>query len=171
MDEDELVQDDNENDPPTLKVTDRRKFAADGTPLESGSVEGEDTQPKATTLKPEELKQPETESTTDTRAQEEPEPPTDTPERNIAQLPRDFSAFLEGMYFEAMLYLGAIPDPRTGEMVEDLELAEYKIDLLGMLQSKTEGNLDADEKERVEAVLYQLRMIYLEKTKSIKPLG
>jgi hypothetical protein len=56
-------------------------------------------------------------------------------------------------------------------MVEDLELAEYKIDLLGMLQSKTEGNLDADEKERVEAVLYQLRMIYLEKTKSIKPLG
>ena len=71
------------------------------------------------------------------------------------------------MYLEAMLYLGAIPDPRTGEMLEDLELAEYKIDLLGMLQSKTEGNLDADEKERVVAVLYQLRMIYLEKTKSI----
>ncbi len=45
MDEDELVQNDNENDPPTLKVTDRRKFAADGTPLESGSVEGEDTKP------------------------------------------------------------------------------------------------------------------------------
>ena len=135
--------------------------------MESGSVEGEDTKPKAETLKPEELKQPETESTTDTSAQEEPEPPTDTPERNIAQLPRDFSAFLEGMYLEAMLYLGAIPDPRTGEMIEDLELAEYKIDLLGMLQSKTEGNLDADEKERVVAVLYQLRMIYLEKTKSI----
>ena len=167
MDEDELVQNDNDNDPPTLKVTDRRKFAADGTPLESGSVEGKDTKPKAETLKPEELKQPETESTTDTSAQEEPAPPTDTPERNIAQLPRDFSAFLEGMYLEAMLYLGAIPDPRTGEMIEDLELAEYKIDLLGMLQSKTEGNLDADEKERVVAVLYQLRMIYLEKTKSI----
>jgi hypothetical protein len=37
-----------------------------------------------------------------------------------------------------------------------------------MLQSKTEGNLDSEEKDRVEAVLYQLRMIYLEKTKSIQ---
>ena len=119
------------------------------------------------TLNSEELKQPETESTTDTAAQEAPEAPTDTPERNIAQLPRDFSAFLEGMFLEAMLYLGAIPDPRTGETIEDLELAEYKIDLLGMLQSKTEGNLDTEEKERIEAILYQLRMIYLEKTKSI----
>ena len=72
------------------------------------------------------------------------------------------------MYLEAMLYLGAIPDPRTGETIEDLELAKYKIDLLGMLQSKTEGNLDSEEKDRGEAVLYQLRMIYLEKTKSIQ---
>jgi hypothetical protein len=167
MDEDELVQNDNDNDAPTLKITDRRKFAADGTPLESDSVEGEDTKPEVETLNSEELKQPETESTTDTAAQEAPEAPTDTPERNIAQLPRDFSAFLEGMFLEAMLYLGAIPDPRTGETIEDLELAEYKIDLLGMLQSKTEGNLDTEEKERIEAILYQLRMIYLEKTKSI----
>ncbi|SVB70703.1 uncharacterized protein METZ01_LOCUS223557, partial [marine metagenome] len=41
MDEDELFQSDNENDPPTIKVTDRRKFASDGTPLESGSVTNE----------------------------------------------------------------------------------------------------------------------------------
>ena len=168
MNEDELFQNDNENDPPTIKVTDRRKFASDGTPLESGSVTNEGSKPKTAPLKSEEAKQTETKPTTDTGAQEASEPSSDTPERNIAHLPRDFSAFLEGMYLEAMLYLGAIPDPRTGETIEDLELAKYKIDLLGMLRSKTEGNLDSEEKDRVEAVLYQLRMLYLEKTKSIQ---
>ena len=70
--------------------------------------------------KPEEANQTETKPPPDTGAQEASEPPSDTPERNIAHLPRDFSAFLEGMYLEAMLYLGAIPDPRTGETIEDL---------------------------------------------------
>ena len=73
------------------------------------------------------------------------------------------------MYLEAMLYMGAIADPRTGEIVEDPELAKYKIDLLTMLQQKTEGNLTADEKGRLDETLYQLRMLFLQKTKAAKP--
>ena len=91
-----------------------------------------------------------------------------TPEASIADLPRDFSAFVEGMYFEAMLYMGAIPDPRSGETIEDTELAKYKIDLLAMLQKKTDGNLTPEEKQQLEEVLYQLRMVYVQKTQAIK---
>ena len=90
------------------------------------------------------------------------------PQPSIADLPRDFAALVEGLYFEAMLYLGAIPDPRTGQAMDDPELAKYKIDLLSMLQAKTEGNLAPEEKQQLEEALYQLRMAYLQKTKVVK---
>ncbi|MCH7825666.1 MAG: DUF1844 domain-containing protein [Acidobacteria bacterium] len=95
-------------------------------------------------------------------------PRTATPQASIADLPRDFSAFVESMHLEAMLYLGAIPDPRSGETIEDTELAKYKIDLLGMLQEKTDGNLTPEEKQQLDEVLYQLRMVYLQKTQATK---
>jgi len=88
------------------------------------------------------------------------------PEPGFSQLPRDFTAFVESMYLEAMLYMGAIADPRTGETIEDVELAKYKIDLLIMLQEKTEGNLTTEEKQQFDDALYQLRMLYLQKTKT-----
>ena len=70
------------------------------------------------------------------------------------------------MYLEAMLYLGALPDPRSGEVMEDVELARYKIDLLAMIQEKTQGNLSDDEKQQLEKVLYQLRTVYVQKTQA-----
>jgi len=83
---------------------------------------------------------------------------------SIADLPRDFTAFIEGMYLESMLYLGALPDPRSGETAEDLDMAKYKIDLLGMIAEKTQGNLSDAEKQQLEEVLYQLRMFYVQRT-------
>lgn len=84
---------------------------------------------------------------------------------DINALPRDFTAFIEGMYLETMLYLGAMPDPRTGEPADDLDMAKYKIDLLGMLQEKTRGNLTDEEGQQLEEVLYQLRMFYVQTRK------
>ena len=166
MDNDKLFE--NNDETPPIKVTDHRKFAIDGTPLEPESVADDVAEP---TTEPE-IDVPISEATepdeTTPPSNADAELPIDMPERNIADLPRDFSAFVEGIYLEAMLYMGAIPDPRNGETVENIELAKYKIDLLVMLESKTAGNLTAEEKGQVESVLYQLRMIYLEKTKSIK---
>ncbi|MGD8328787.1 MAG: DUF1844 domain-containing protein [Acidobacteriota bacterium] len=85
------------------------------------------------------------------------------PAPSIADLPRDFTAFVEGMYLEAMLYLGALPDPRTGDTAEDLDMAKYKIDLLGMIQEKTRDNLTDDEAQQLEDVLYQLRMFFVQR--------
>ena len=98
----------------------------------------------------------------------EEEPRIAGTEPSIAQLPRDFGAFVESMYLEAMLYMGAIADPRTGQTIEDIDLAKYKIDVLIMLQEKTEGNLTDDEQRQLEEVLYQLRMLYLQKSKAAK---
>lgn len=83
-------------------------------------------------------------------------------------LPRDLSAFVESQYYEALLYLGAMPHPATGEVMEDLDMAQYKIDLLGMLEAKTEGNRTPEESKGLKDVLYQLRMLYLQKSKVAK---
>jgi len=197
MDDDKLFEEETER--PRFKVTDRRKFAADGTPLEPDlgtsptDADSESAEPPAgpeaesaapPTSADTESAPPATGddqgSTADPDTSDDPAPTSDgtipsaeapriaTPEGSIAELPRDFSAFVEGMYLEAMLHMGAIPDPRSGETIEDTELAKYKIDLLGMLQQKTEGNLTPEEKKQLDEVLYQLRMLYLQKTQAIK---
>jgi hypothetical protein len=87
---------------------------------------------------------------------------------SFADLPRDFSAFVESQYLEALIFLGAVPHPQTGETIEDPAFASYKIDLLAMLQEKTEGNLTEEEARLIEDVLYQLRMLYVQKTQGIQ---
>ena len=197
MDDDKLFEEETER--PRIKVTDRRKFAADGTPLQpDASTSPTDTDPEsadppadteAESAAP--LRTTDTESappatgddkgsTADADASYDAAPTSDgaipsdeapriaSPQGSIGELPRDFSAFIEGMYLEAMLYMGAIPDPRSGETIEDTELAKYKIDVLGMLQQKTDGNLTPEEKKQLDEVLYQVRMAYLQKTEEIK---
>lgn len=88
-----------------------------------------------------------------------------TGEQSASELPRDFASFVESQYYETLLFLGAMPHPATGQTVEDLDMARYKIDLLSMIQDKTEGNRTPEESQLLEDVLYQLRMGYLQKRK------
>jgi hypothetical protein len=196
MDDERLFDSDSEDDGerPRIKVTDRRQFDREGKPKSAAreeptvtaeaEVEGRGTKSEETagpTASPaadaEASAPPEGDAgaTRDAAGGESPgtaadqgSPRISAPIPSLADLPRDFSAFVEGMYLEAMLYLGAIADPRTGETIEDPELAKYKIDLLGMLQDKTEGNLDVEEKQQLEEALYQLRMIFLQKTQAMR---
>lgn len=84
---------------------------------------------------------------------------------SASELPRDFPSFIESQYYECLLFLGAMRHPATGQTVEDLDMARYKIDLLSMLQEKTEGNRTPEESQMLDDVLYQLRMAYLQKRK------
>jgi len=173
MDDDDRLNDSEER--PRIKVTDRRKFTADGTPRNSEPADAPTPAPLPTPA-PTPLPTPapatgnqETIAGTDSPPPVEPgtdEPGDAAPQSSVGDLPRDFSAFVEGMYLEAMLYLGALPDPRSGEVTEDVELARYKIDLLAMIQEKTQGNLSDDEKRQLEGVLYQLRTVYVQKTQA-----
>ena len=61
----------------------------------------------------------------------------------------------------ALYHLGEIADPVTGKTTKDLLLAKHTIDTLKMLQEKTAGNLDAEEKGLLENILYDLRLRYV----------
>ena len=59
------------------------------------------------------------------------------------------------------MHLGAIPDPNTGKTEKNLPLAKQTIDLLGVLREKTRNNLDSEEENLFDHLLYDLRMAYI----------
>ena len=64
----------------------------------------------------------------------------------------------------ALYHLGVVGDPETGAKAPapNLPLARQTIDTLEMLQEKTRGNLDAEEAQLLEGLLYELRMRFVE---------
>ncbi len=72
-----------------------------------------------------------------------------------------FSTFVASLSTAALYHLGEIADPATGESTKDLTLARHTIDTLKMLQEKTVGNLEEEEKGLLENILYDLRLRYV----------
>jgi hypothetical protein len=89
--------------------------------------------------------------------------PEDSGDR--ASLPRiDFASFALSLGTSALYHMGLVGDPETGRPVAEanLALARQTIDTLEMLETKTRGNLDADEAKLLESLLYELRMRFVE---------
>ena len=82
------------------------------------------------------------------------------------ELPVSFSSFIVSLATSAMMHMGEGPDPGGQSTQAELDLARQTIDVLGLLRDKTEGNLDDDEAKLLEALLYETRMKYMEKTGS-----
>jgi len=76
----------------------------------------------------------------------------------------DFSTFVLGIIGTAYMHLGDAPNPE-GQPEFNLQLARQDIDLLGLLQEKTKGNLTGDEERLLDQALYDLRMRYIEVSK------
>ena len=66
------------------------------------------------------------------------------------------------LYFQATTSLGLMPDPATGKAEINLPLAKHFIDLLEVIQQKTEGNRTPEETEDLESMLHQLRMAFVQ---------
>lgn len=62
----------------------------------------------------------------------------------------------------AFMFLGRVPHPETGEVVQDLESAKFFIDQLDMIEVKTKGNLDKREEGLLKQSLTGLRMAFVE---------
>ncbi len=60
--------------------------------------------------------------------------------------------------------LGQIENPATREKQTDLPQAKFAIDLLQVLKEKTKGNCLPEEDKYVDDCLYQLRMVYIDKS-------
>ena len=88
-------------------------------------------------------------------------------EAQTPQLPDvDFSNFVLSLAATAMVQLGLIPDPESGQPIEpNLLVARHTIDTLEMLREKTEGNLADDESKLLDGLLYDLRTQFVEKGK------
>jgi hypothetical protein len=76
-----------------------------------------------------------------------------------------FSTFILSLSTQVLAHLGEIPDPFTKQVNVDLSAARQVIDILGMLQDKTRGNLDAAEAKLIEGLLYDLRLRFVERSK------
>jgi len=94
------------------------------------------------------------------------EPASPQPESARQEMPQvDFGFFLSTLSMQALVALGEIPNPATNQPEANLDQARYLIDLLGLLQEKTKGNLTSEEAQALEGLLYELRMKYVAKTK------
>jgi hypothetical protein len=72
--------------------------------------------------------------------------------------PATLETLISGIAMQAMMVLGAIPDPRSGHRYVDLEVAKHHIDTLMMLKEKTAGNASEGEAKLLEDATAQLQM-------------
>lgn len=139
-----------------FKVADRRKFSAEGELLNKQPSRSEPgDKPKG-----QEKVQPES----NVRSQ------ADSKGKDDASRGRtciDFSSFVLSLATSVLVNLGEVPDPTTGKRSENLPAAQQTLDILCMLEEKTKGNLEEDEAQFMENVLYELRMKFLAKAKII----
>lgn len=75
--------------------------------------------------------------------------------------PADFMLLISMLATQAFSAMGQIPDPVTGQASKHPEVAKHMIDLLAVLEVKTKGNLEPQEKAALESVLHQLRMAFV----------
>lgn len=81
--------------------------------------------------------------------------------------PIDFYTFVLSLGSSAFVHLGDAPDPETGKPgAPDLLLAHQTIDILAMLREKTQGNLTPEEEKFLDALLTDLRIRFVERSKA-----
>lgn len=129
-----------------IKVIDKRRFRMepDGTVVESEAEKKEEKK----------------------EAEKEEQERIDDGEE-VALPPVDFKTFIASLATTALINLGHIPNPSTGETIKNLEVARYHIDTIDMLSEKTRGNLTEDEEEFLREILRDLKLRYIEESKRI----
>ena len=135
-----------------FKVEDRRRFSSEG---ELKPEHRSEEQPQAERSQPP-GEQPKA-ARTAAEARERPRAARAQPPPEIS-----FATFVVGLSTQVLVHLGEIPDPTSNGPARDLPAAQHLIDLLGMLQEKTRGNLDLNEEGLLRSILFDLRMKYVE---------
>jgi len=156
-----------------MKVTDRRLFDRDGNPREPDAA----PEPAAA---PEPPVAPTPAPAEPAASAPRPAAPSPAPAAAPASAPAPeaggeespFEAgdetllhFVEEQYMMAMMALGAMPHPQTGQTMEDLEMARLRIDVLETIDRRSMATRSAEASQVFEEVLYRLRMAYLQKSK------
>ena len=122
-------------------IKDRRSFD------EGGELKDEDKSEDA------EKKEPEKK---ETKSDDSQRPPL--PEVN-------FNSLIFSLSSSALLHLGEIADPQTGQKRKDLPMSKHSIDIIAMLKDKTKGNLNDEEQKFIDNILADLRLRYVKAVK------
>jgi len=142
-----------------IKVTDKRMFTADGELREEYQQAEEDQEPERGAPGKEPVEEP----------QPGPAPPAEsTPgfeptETSAGKGEPTFFDLVSVIAEPISLYLGDSTLADGGSM-ENLEIARLYIDLLEVLRQKSVGNLDPEEQEFLDELLYRIRMRYVQKS-------
>lgn len=89
--------------------------------------------------------------------------------RGAAGLPAaNFETLVSTVATQALFAMGAIPDPRTGQRLQHLDLARHHIDMLGVIEQKTKGNLSDDEADLLASTLFELRQRYVQLASALR---
>jgi hypothetical protein len=80
-----------------------------------------------------------------------------------------FGGLIESLASQALMFMGAMRDPMTGQAHQDLQQAQAMIEMLGMLEEKTKGNLSKDEADMLKQVLDEVRMHFVRITQPPPP--
>jgi hypothetical protein len=97
-----------------------------------------------------------------------PPPPAKEPAAKEATPlpPVDFGTFVLSLGSSAIMHLGEFQHPDSGKVEKDLAMAKHTIDILSMLEEKTKGNLNPQEAQLLESLLYDLRLRFVNASKS-----
>ena len=81
--------------------------------------------------------------------------------------PPNMQGLVSMLASQAIMYMGGVADRESGRAVFDPEVSAYMIDLLGVLEEKTRGNLTEEESTELQQLLNELRSRYVELLKMV----
>jgi hypothetical protein len=98
-------------------------------------------------------------------------PEVQTNTESNGEMARQFIEFVMMQAQNAMLFLGHIPNPQTGNAEVNLPIAKMFIDQLVMIRAKTQGNLNKDESTALTDVISQLQMAFVDASRGATSQG
>ncbi|CAN2042814.1 DUF1844 domain-containing protein [Candidatus Magnetomoraceae bacterium gMMP-15] len=83
-------------------------------------------------------------------------------QKSETQLPKvNFATFVMSLSSSALVLLGKLENPGEKNNEQNIQMAKQTIDILGMLQEKTKGNLLDEEETLLQNILTELRILYV----------
>ena len=82
--------------------------------------------------------------------------------------PADFLQLVGKLYQEGLAFMGLFDDPKTGQSMANFPIASWHIDILGVLEEKTKGNLTEEEAKLIKEAIANLKVTFVRATGFIK---
>ncbi|HEX2061948.1 MAG TPA: DUF1844 domain-containing protein [Thermoanaerobaculia bacterium] len=161
--------------PKELKVTDKRIFTPEGEIREEFQNEFKPADAQAAQRPPERAAEaaspPEEPPRTERRQQQQDRPPGEERRKTIADKATNpgtpFTNFIEPLIAQGYMSLGMLRNPYQPQSKIDTAAARQMIEILTLLKEKTAGNLTADEEDFLETHLGELKLAFVQRTKTI----